>query len=200
MAGTDTPDAPHDEERRTTRRGAGTHAASGDELGVLAGLAALSLDALSSVAYGPQAMMVMLVLAGAGAVTNVVPLTVVITVMLVLLVVSYTQVIDAHPEGGGAYAVAKANLGRWPSLLAAAAVVVDYVLTVAVSLAAGAASLGSEFPGLASHLLLISLIALALLAAVNMFGISKSARLLMAPAVVFVVSTLAVIIVGAFHS
>jgi amino acid transporter len=163
------------------------------------GLAALSLDALSSVAYGPQAMISVLILAGTAAVTNVVPLTVVITAMLVLLVVSYSQVIAAHPEGGGAYSVAKANLGRWPSLLAAAAVVVDYVLTVAVSLAAGAASLGSAFPTLAHHLLLVSLIGLALLTAVNMFGIAESARLLMVPTAIFVVSTLAVIVVGAFH-
>jgi amino acid transporter len=125
---------------------------------------------------------------------------VVITVMLVLLVVSYTQVIEAHPEGGGAYSVAKANLGAWPSMLAAAAVVVDYVLTVAVSLAAGAASLGSAFPALSHHLLLVALIGLALLTAVNMFGTSESARLLMLPTVVFVLSTLAVIAVGAFHS
>ena len=179
---------------------AGKHAEGGHELGVLGGLAALSLDALSSVAYGPQAMMAVLIVAGTGAVTDVVPLTVVIAVMLVLLVVSYTQVIDAHPEGGGAYSVAKANLGRWPSMLAAAAVVVDYVLTVAVSLAAGAASLGSVFPGLATHLLLVSLIGLVLLAAVNMFGISESARLLMAPTLIFILSTLAVIAVGAFHS
>lgn len=74
--------------------------------------------------------MLVLVMAGTGAIHDVVPITLVITGMLALLVVSYSQVIEAHPEGGGAYAVAKANLGRWPSLLAAAAVVVDYVLTV----------------------------------------------------------------------
>jgi amino acid transporter len=169
------------------------------ELGVLGGLAALSLDALSSVAYGPEAIVLVLVTAGAGALHDVVPITLVITAMLVLLVVSYSQVIDAYPEGGGAYSVAKANLGRWPSLLAAAAVVVDYVLTVAVSLAASAASLASVFPGLAHHLLAVSLIGLGILAAVNMFGIAESARLLTLPAIVFVVSILAVIVVGAFH-
>ncbi len=167
---------------------------------MLGGLAALSLDALSSVAYGPQAMMSVLVLAGVGALTYVVPLTIVITAMLGLLVISYTQVIAAHPEGGGAYSVAKANLGRWPSLLAAAAVVVDYVLTVAVSLAAGAASLGSAFPALSHHLLLVSLIGLGILTVVNMFGIAESARLLMVPTVIFVVSTLAVIVVGGLQS
>src|SRR5579864_8967411 len=185
--------------------GRGSHARRGKsaesrhELGVTKGLAALSLDALSSVAYGPEAMILVLVLAGTGAVHDVVPLTAVITAMLVLLVVSYTQVIEAHPEGGGAYSVAKANLGRWPSLLAAAAVVVDDVLTVAVSLAAGAASVGSAFPTLAHHLLLVSLTGLALLTVVNMFGLAESARVLVIPAAIFVVSTLAVIVVGAFH-
>src|SRR5205807_128220 len=174
-------------------------AEAGHELGVLGGLAGLSLDALSSVAYGPEAMVLVLVSAGTAALSYTVPLTLVITAMLGLLVVSYSQVIEAHPEGGGAYSVAKANLGRWPSLLAAAAVVVDYVLTVAVSLAAGAASLGSVFGGLAHHLLLVSLIGLAVLTVVNMFGIAESARLLLVPALIFIVSMLVVIVVGAFH-
>ncbi len=117
-----------------------------------------------------------------------------------LLVISYTQVIAAHPEGGGSYSVAKANLGRWPSLLAAASVVVDYVLTVAVSLAAGAASLGSVFPGLAHHLLPVALIGLLILTAVNMFGIQESAKLLVLPTAIFLVSIFATIVVGAFHS
>jgi amino acid transporter len=181
-------------------RRAGKHADRGHELSTIGGLAALSLDALSSVAYGPEAMILVLVMAGAGGLKYAVPLTLVITGMLVLLVVSYSQVIAAHPEGGGAYAVAKRNLGRVPSLLAAAALVVDYVLTVAVSLAAGAASLGSVFPGLSHHLLLICLIGLALLTAINMFGITESAKLLMLPAAVFIISIAAVIVVGPFHS
>jgi amino acid transporter len=181
-------------------RRAGKHADEGHELGVRTGLAALSLDALSSVAYGPEAMVLVLVAAGAGALRWTLPLTLVITAMLALLVISYTQVIAAHPEGGGAYAVAKTNLGRITALLAAASLFVDYVLTVAVSLSAGAASLGSAFPGLAHHLLLMTLIGLALLAAVNMFGISESARLLMLPTLVFVASTLAIIVVGLLHS
>ena len=194
--------------RRAAKRGvplarhrrAGKHADEGHELSVRGGLAALSLDALSSVAYGPEAMVLVLVAAGSGALRFTVPLTLVITGMLVLLVISYTQVIAAHPEGGGAYAVAKLNLGRVPALLAAASLFVDYVLTVAVSLAAGAASLGSVFPGLAHHLLLVCLVGLALLTAVNMFGIAESAKLLMVPTAVFIVSILAVIVVGPFHS
>jgi amino acid transporter len=180
-------------------RRAGKHADEGHDLSVRGGLAALSLDALSSVAYGPEAMVLVLAAAGSGALRFTVPLTLVITGMLVLLVISYTQVIAAHPEGGGAYAVAKLNLGRVPALLGAASLVVDYVLTVAVSLAAGAASLGSVFPGLAHHLLLVCLIGLALLIAVNMFGITESAKLLMLPTAVFIVSIVAVIVVGPFH-
>ena len=169
-------------------------------LGVFGGLAALGLDALSSVAYGPEAMMLVLIMAGAGALHAALPLTLVICGMLVLLVISYSQVIAAHPEGGGAYAVAKQDLGRRISLLAAASLVVDYVLTVAVSLAAGAASLGSAFPSLAHHLLLVSLAALGFLTVVNLFGLAESARVLMLPTALFVLSVLAVIVVGLSRS
>jgi amino acid transporter len=200
------PTASRRRRRRATKhlrqrpRRTGKHADEGHELGVLGGLAALSLDALSSVAYGPEAMLLVLVTAGASATRFTLPLTLVITGMLVLLVISYAQVISAHPDGGGAYAVGKRNLGRWPSLLAAASLVIDYVLTVAVSLAAGAASLGSLFPGLAPHLLLVSLIGLVVLTIINLFGITESARLLMAPAAVFLVSVAGVIVIGPFHS
>jgi amino acid transporter len=100
------------------------------------------------VAYGPETIVVTLVAAGVAAVNLTLPITIVITVMLVVLVVSYSQVIAAHPDGGGAYAVAKQEFGPRTSLLAAASLVVDYVLTVAVSLSAGAASLGSVSPSL----------------------------------------------------
>ncbi len=181
------------------RRRAGKHADEGHNLSLPEGLAALSLDALSSVAYGPEAMVLVLVLAGSGALRFTLPLTLVIAGMLFLLVLSYTQVIAAHPEGGGAYAVAKVNLGRGWALLGAASLVVDYILTVAVSLAAGAASLASVFPSLAHHLLAICLIGLLLLTAINMVGIAESARVLMLPAGVFIVSIFAVLVVGPFH-
>jgi amino acid transporter len=174
----------------------GKHSEEGHELGVIGGLVALSVDALSSVAYGPEAMMVVLVAGGATALRFTLPLTLVITGVLVLLVISYTQVIAAHPDGGGAYAVSKRNLGRWPALVAAASLVVDYVLTVAVSLAAGAASLASIFPSLANHLLVIALLSLVALTAVNMFGIAESAKVLMLPVTVFLISVVAVIVIG----
>src|SRR5882757_2952275 len=160
----------------------------------LEGLAALSLDALSSVAYGPEAIVLVLIAAGTGALTATLPVTLVIAGLLAVLVVSYGQVIAVHPDGGGAYAVAKKDLGRGVSLLAAASLVVDYVLTVAVSLAAGAASLGSVFPSLAHHLLAICLIGLAALTALNLVGIAESAKALMLPTVVFIVGILAIVI------
>jgi amino acid transporter len=165
-------------------------------LTAIGGLAALSLDALSSVAYGPEAIVLILVAAGAAAVRLTLPIAIAITVLLLVLVVSYRQVIAVHPNGGGAYAVAKKDLGRTVSLLAAASLVVDYVLTVAVSLAAGAASLGSVFPVMSHHLLAVTMAGLALLTAINLIGIAESAKVLMGPAMVFIVSIFAIIIVG----
>jgi hypothetical protein len=132
------------------------HSGDSHRLTAVGGLAAMSLDALSSVAYGPEAIVIGLVAAGAAAVTWTVPIAMAIAALLLVLVVSYRQVIAVHPDGGGAYAVAKKDLGRWSSLLAAASLLVDYVLTVAVSLAAGAASLASVFPPLAHHLLALT--------------------------------------------
>src|SRR3984885_278821 len=122
--------------------------ASKEQITPVEGLSALSLDALTSVAYGPEAIIVVLALAGGGALHLVLPITVAIVVLLAILVFSYRQVIDAYPGGGGAYAVSRANLGAHTSLVAAAALVVDYTLTVAVSIAAGVGALTSAFPGL----------------------------------------------------
>ncbi|MCX4590107.1 APC family permease [Streptomyces sp. NBC_01549] len=160
------------------------------------GLAALSLDALSSVAYGPEAIVLVLIAAGTSALSATLPVTLVIAGLLAVLVVSYGQVIAVHPDGGGAYAVGKKDLGPTVSLLAAASLVVDYVLTVTVSLAAGAASLASAFPVLGSHLLAVCLIGLALLTAVNLRGVAESARVLMLPTALFIVSILGIVVLG----
>ncbi|MFD5074170.1 APC family permease [Streptomyces sp. NPDC058371] len=166
----------------------------------LEGLAALSLDALSSVAYGPEAIVLVLIAAGTGALTATLPVTLVIAALLAVLVVSYGQVIAVHPDGGGAYAVAKKDLGPRVSLLAAASLVVDYVLTVAVSLAAGAASLASAFPSLGSHLLEVCLVGLALLTAVNLRGVADSARVLMLPTLLFIGSIFGIVVLGLLRS
>jgi amino acid transporter len=171
-----------------------------DHLSSFGGLAALSLDALSSVAYGPEAIVVVLVAAGTSALRLTLPVTLAIVGLLVVLVVSYCQVIAVHPDGGGAYAVGKKDLGATVSKLAAASLVVDYVLTVAVSLAAGAASLASVFPALRHDLLVMCLIGLAGIAAVNLWGIAESARFLMVPMVAFLCAIFGIIIVGLLRS
>src|SRR6266851_5617690 len=112
------------------------------------GLAALSLDALSSVAYGPEAIVVVLAAAGTVGLAYTLPVTIAIVVLLAVLVISYRQVIAAFPGGGGAYAVAGRHLGRQPSLIAAASLIVDYVLNAAVGVSAGVAALTSAFPAL----------------------------------------------------
>jgi amino acid transporter len=162
----------------------------------LGGLAALSLDALSSVAYGPEAIVLALVGAGAAAVSLTLPIAVAIAGLLLVLVVSYRQVIAVYPDGGGAYAVAKKDLNRWASLLASASLIVDYVLTVAVSLAAGAASLASVFPALSHRVLAVTMAGLAALTIINLIGIAESAKVLMGPAVVFIASIIAIIVLG----
>ncbi len=112
-------------------------------LTALEGLAALSLDALSLVAYGPEAILIVLVAAGTAALKLALPITIAIVVLLTVLVISYRQVIEAFPNGGGAYAVSKQHLGTMPSLLAAASLIVDYILNAAVGVSAGIEALTS---------------------------------------------------------
>jgi amino acid transporter len=195
----DTQVAPVQHHRIVDRRLRRHHRGESHRLTALGGLAAMSLDALSSVAYGPEAIVLGLVVAGTAAVTWTVPIAIAIAALLLVLVVSYRQVIAVHPDGGGAYAVAKKDLGRWPSLLAAASLLVDYVLTVAVSLAAGAASLASVFPPLAHHLLALTLGGLAVLFVINLIGIAESAKVLLGPTLLFIVGIFAIIIAGFFE-
>ena len=140
--------------------------------------------------------MLVLVTAGAAAVKLTLPIAAAITVLLLVLVISYRQVIAAHPDGGGSYAVAKSDLSRTVSLLAAASLTVDYVLTVAVSLAAGAASLASVFPALAHHLLAVTIAGLIVVTIINLIGIAESAKVLMGPTVVFIIGIFATIVIG----
>ncbi|HLQ54969.1 MAG TPA: APC family permease [Streptosporangiaceae bacterium] len=165
-------------------------------LTALEGLAALSLDALSSVAYGPEAIVVVMVAAGTTGLSYTLPVTAAIVVLLVVLVISYRQVIAAFPAGGGAYAVAGRHLGTRPSLIAAASLIVDYVLNAAVGVSAGVEALTSAFPQLYADRVLICLIVLALITAANMWGVAESARLLILPTVIFIVAIAAVLIGG----
>jgi len=169
-------------------------------LTALEGLAALSLDALSSVAYGPEAILVVLVAAGASALKYTMPITIAIVVLLAVLVISYRQVIEAFPSGGGAYAVAKRHLGTIPSLVAAASLIVDYVLNAAVGVSAGVEALTSAFPGLYGARVWLCLAALALITGANLWGVADAARLFILPTVAFIAAIVAVIVVGLFRS
>jgi amino acid transporter len=163
------------------------------------GLSALSLDALTSVAYGPEAIILVLAAAGAGALHLVLPITIAIVALLAILVFSYRQVIDAYPMGGGAYAVSRANLGAKTSLVAAAALVVDYTLTVAVSIAAGVASLESAFPSLDGATVPLCLGILLFITVLNLRGLGETARAFLLPTMVFIVGLLAIIAIGFIH-
>jgi amino acid transporter len=171
-----------------------------DRLTALEGLAALSLDALSSVAYGPQAIIIVLATAGVAALHYTLPVTLAIVVLLAVLVISYRQVIEAFPNGGGAYAVAKAHLGVKPSLVAAASLVVDYVLNAAVGVSAGVEALTSAFPPLYRDRVWLCLVVLGVITAANLWGVAESARLFIAPTVLFIVAIFAVIIAGLLRS
>jgi amino acid transporter len=164
------------------------------------GLAALSLDALSSVAYGPEAILVVLVAAGATALHYSLPITGAIVVLLAALVVSYRQVIEAFPSGGGAYAVSKAHLGTQASLVAAASLIVDYVLNAAVGVSAGIAALTSAYTALYGARVWLCLAALALITGLNLWGVSESAKVFTVPTLLFIVAMAAVIVGGLIRS
>jgi len=170
-----------------------------EEINPVEGLSALSLDALTSVAYGPQALLLALGAGGLVALRVAPWISLAIVALLVLLVVSYTQVIVAYPGGGGAYAVARANLGSALSLLAGAALIVDYTLTVAVSIAAGVGSLTSAFTGLYPYTLVICLAILAVVAFINLRGLAEGARAFLVPTLGFILAILAVIAIGLIH-
>ena len=169
------------------------------EITPLEGLPALSLDALTSVAYGPEAIVLVLGTAGVAALHLVLPITIAIVGLLALLVISYRQVIDGYPHGGGAYAVSRANLGTGAAQVAAASLVVDYTLTVAVSIAAGIASLTSAFPSLSGATVPLCLAELAVLTVFNLRGLGETARAFLLPTFVFIVGLLAVIAIGIIH-
>ncbi len=172
---------------------------SKEQITPVEGLSALSLDALTSVAYGPEAIIVVLALAGAGALQLVLPITVAIVVLLGILVFSYRQVIDAYPGGGGAYAVSRANLGLRASLVAGASLIVDYTLTVAVSIAAGVGALTSAFPSLTGATVPLCLGILAVITLLNLRGLGEAARAFLLPTMMFIVGLLAIIAVGLVH-
>lgn len=153
----------------------------------LEALPILSSDALSSVAYATEAALGVLILAGSRALSLSLPITLAIIALITVVVLSYRQVIAAYPEGGGSYVVARDNLGRNVGLVAAAALLIDYVLTAAVSLMAGGQAISSLLPSLLPHEVALSLLLLALVGWANLRGLREAGRLFAVPTYAFVV-------------
>ena len=170
-----------------------------ERLGKRIALAVFSSDAMSSVAYATEEILLILVLAGAAAAHLAIPIALAIAGLLVIVGISYQQTIHTYPSGGGSYIVARSNLGTVAGLVAAAALLVDYVLTVAVSVAAGVAAITSAFPGLRSHKVLLGVICVAAIALANIRGVRESGRVFAVPTYFFIVSFGVLVGVGLFR-
>jgi amino acid transporter len=159
-------------------------------------LPVFSSDALSSVAYATEEILRVLLIASLGASRLVLPIAAAIAVLLTIVVLSYRQTVRAYPSGGGAYIVSKDNLGTLPGLIAAAALMVDYVLTVSVSVAAGVFAIVSVAPGLNEHKVLLSLSFVVLITLANLRGVRESGTVFAVPTYAFIVSIAIMIVVG----
>jgi amino acid transporter len=169
-----------------------------EHIGPIAGIPIFGLDALSSAAYGPEAALTLLIPLGLGGVRYIVPVSAAIVVLLTIVFFSYRQTIEAYPHGGGSYTVATENLGANAGLLAAAALMIDYILTAAVGISAGVGALISAVPSLQPHTLQLCLGVLFLLTIINMRGVHDTGLAFMIPTYLFAGTLLIVIGVGAW--
>jgi amino acid transporter len=178
-----------------------TSAEHDEHIGVAAGVPIFGLDGLTSAAYGPEAAMVLLIPLGlAGVQQHLLPIFAAILALLVILYFSYRQTIIAYPTGGGSFTVASENLGNGAGLLAAAALMIDYILTAAVGISAGVTALVSALPELHPHQLGLCLAVLAIIVIINLRGVRESGLAFMLPTILFVGTLLATIAVGVFHA
>src|SRR6266446_3422845 len=168
----------------------------GEKLGPAAGIAVFGLDALSSAAYGPEAALTLLIPLGAAGIAYIIPISASIIILLLIVYFSYCQTIEAYPTGGGSYTVARQNLGVFAGLLAAAALMIDYVLTAAVGISAGVGALISAVPSLQPHTLSLCLAILLLITIVNLRGVRETGALFMVPTYLFVGTLLVVLAIG----
>src|SRR5215510_3945863 len=156
-----------------------------ERLSRVTGLAVFASDALSSAAYATEEILLILVLAGTAALHLSVPIGLGIGILIAIVVSSYRQTILAYPQGGGSYIVTRENLGRYPSLVAGGALLVDYVLTVAVSVAAGIAAITSAIPPLYPYRVTLCVVGVAVIAIGNLRGVRESGRLFALPTYLF---------------
>jgi amino acid transporter len=162
-------------------------------------LAILSSDALSSVAYGPEQILIVLATIGAAAFWYSIPIAVGVLILLTALILSYRQIIFAYPHGGGAYVVSKNNLGVNPGLIAGGSLLVDYILTVAVSVSAGTDALTSAFPALHNYNVEIAIVFVVFITLLNLRGVTESASILAYPVYLFVLALFILIGVGIYN-
>ncbi len=167
-----------------------------EHIGPIAGIPVFGLDALSSAAYGPEAALTLLIPLGVAGIAHIVPVSLAIVALLSVVFLSYLQTIDAYPNGGGSYTVASENLGENAGLLAAAALLIDYILNAAVGISAGVGALVSAFPQFHSHTLLICLAILLVLTLVNMRGLRDTGATFLLPTCIFIGTLLLVLAVG----
>lgn len=167
-----------------------------ERLSKFAALAIFSSDALSSVAYATEEILLALILAGSIALHWSWPLSLAIVVLLLIVTTSYRQTIHAYPSGGGAYIVAKENLGVYPGLIAASALLIDYVLTVSVSVAAGVAAITSAVPTLYPYRVSLGILCIGLITLANLRGVKESGRIFAIPTYLFIASFATMIVVG----
>ena len=172
--------------------------AESQKIGKFIGLAVFSSDALSSVAYAPQEMLMILAVAGVTAFHIAIPIAIAICVLLAILILSYEQTIHAYPDGGGAYIVSRDNLGELPAQMAAAALLTDYILTVAVSVSSGVAQLVSAFSGLYDYRIIISVGFVFLVMLINLRGVKESGTAFAIPTYFFILMLAITIITGLY--
>jgi amino acid transporter len=170
-----------------------------EHIGVAAGIPIFGLDALTSAAYGPETALALLIPLGAMGIHYLMPIFTAVLILLAIVFFSYRQTIAAYPTGGGSYTVATENLGKGPGLLAAAALMIDYILTAAVGISAGVEAAVSAVPALQPHVLLLCLVILALLATINMRGVKDTGAAFILPTFMFVGTLLITIGVGVFR-
>jgi amino acid transporter len=174
-----------------------------EHIGVAAGIPIFGLDALTSAAYGPEAAMTLLIPLGIAGLDHTIPVISAILILLVIVFFSYRQTIEAYPGGGGSYTVATENLGSGAGLMAAAALMIDYILTAAVGISAGVTALTSAVPSLHHHTLMICLAILVILAIVNLRGVKDTGAAFILPTFFFVATLMALVIIGgikAYHT
>ena len=170
-----------------------------EHIGVAAGIPIFGLDALTSAAYGPETALSLLIPLGIAGVAHLIPIVTVVLILLGIVFFSYRQTIAAYPTGGGSYTVASENLGTGAGLLAAAALMIDYILTAAVGITAGVGAVVSDLQWLQPHSLMLCLFVLAFLALVNMRGVKDTGAAFILPTFLFVGTVLATVAFGAFR-